>query len=137
MSKLNPSVTNLPFIRVALHHSLLVVCSFFPMPLAVHREPYTPRRHMYYWGPRKAERLYGEEEQPSKKFKFVKLKHIAKVVTKVKLVHNKKTVKTLLSFYVLEYFYIPYRLYPRSNAFTFTSRNFSGTVDFNASIHFS
>ena len=53
------------------------------------------------------------------------------------VVHNKKTVKFLLSFYVLEYFYIPYRLYPRSNALTFTSRNFSGTVDFNASIHFS
>ncbi len=43
---------------------------------------HTPKAYVFFWGPRKAERLYGEEEQPSKKFKFAKLKYIAKVVTK-------------------------------------------------------
>ena len=133
MDKLNPCVTKLPFIRIALQHSLLVVCSFFPMPLEVHREPYTPEGVCTIGGPRKAVWLYGEEEQPSKKFKFAKLKHIAKVVTKVKFVHSKKALnkrKTsklrfffffykmftdyqlllsfiLLPFCVLEYFNIP------------------------------
>ena len=83
MGKLNPSVTKLPFIRIAMAILIFGRLFLFPnAPYGVSGALYTLKAYMFFWGPQKAERLYGEEEQPSKKFKFAKLKHIAKVATK-------------------------------------------------------